>query len=96
MNRWLSIEFINLVETEKFRFKLNECILNNSDKVYCKIFMERNKERKYKVFYIADEGSQVIKSLEKDFEFSKCSTSERKIITRVSGSSVNKEWMFAA
>ncbi len=93
MNRWLTIDFTNNNHASAFTETLNKCIIKNSDRIYFKVFTPKAKETKYKTFYIADEGSSVIRCLEKYFTFSNDKTPDIKLIARVAGSSADKDWM---
>ena len=93
MNKWLSIEFTNKMEASKFTSHINKAIFSHSDKTYYKIFTPKIKEFKHKIFYIADEGSIVIKDLENHFPLLICKTPKRNLITRVAGFTADREWM---
>lgn len=93
MNRWLSIEFENSNDTLKFISELNKAITKQESKIYFKIFTPKAKYLKHKIFYIADEGSKVVNSLEKNFSLINCKPPERKLIARVAGFSADREWM---
>ena len=92
MNKWLSIEFGNGNDVSKFVSELNKSIAHQN-KIYFKVFTPKTKGLKHKIFYIADEGSEVIKLLEKHFTFINCNRPDRKSITRVAGFSADREWM---
>jgi len=93
MNRWISIEFNALQESASFCLQLNKCSISSSDRAYFKVFTPKAKENKHKIFYIADEGSAVIKCLETYFILKDCLPPKRNLLTRVAGFSADREWM---
>jgi len=93
MHQWRSIE-LPPEELQRFLTALNSSISQKPDKVYFKVFTPKEKSLKQKIFYIADEGSEVIKNISEQFKLTRCSTPLRNTLTRVAGFSADRDWMF--
>lgn len=91
-NQWYFFE-LKPEQAINFHKELNQCIIHNSDKVYFKLFTPKSKDQKMKIFYLADEGSQVVKAIDAKYNLLKCAAPDRKALTRVAGFSADREWM---
>jgi hypothetical protein len=93
MNSWTAIE-INRDNASIFAQKLNGVIASHHDKAYWKMFTPKDKALKHTIYYIADEGSDVIKELAKSFTLKACAPPPRATLTRVAGFTEDRDWMF--
>ncbi len=94
MNRWLKIEFDSDLKAKALLENINICILSNPGKQYFKVFTFKQKDLKFKAFFIADEGSPAITCLEKKYPLKEAKPPVRSLITRIAGFSADREWMF--
>ncbi|RYZ91076.1 MAG: hypothetical protein EOP04_01750 [Proteobacteria bacterium] len=93
MNNWKQLQ-IESKDLAAFNTALNQCIVRNHDKAYYKIFTPKDKNLKFRVFFIADEGSPVVEALGKLYSLNACTAPKRSEITRVAGFTVERNWMF--
>lgn len=94
MNKWFSFSFTNGGQAEFFQ-SLNQTAASRHEKVYYKVFTPKDRTLKYKIIFIADEGSAVVKAMGEKYQFQNFIPPVRSSLTRIAGFSADRSWMFS-